>query len=147
MTGHRELPPDFDKNKLYDKLEELIAGGCDTFFCGMAEGFDLLALQCLADLKQKYRFYIEACVPYEGQEGGYSPENKRLYRSLISWCDREVVFFTSYRNGCYLVRDRYMVDCADVVLAYCTKDTGGTAYTVKYAAEKKTPVINLYETR
>lgn len=147
LTGHRELPPDFDKNRLYDKLEELIKDGCDTFLCGMAQGFDLAALDCLADLKRKYKFYVEACVPFEGQETGYPFSEKWKYRTLVDWCDRKTVLFERYQNGCYLVRDRYMVDCADVLLAYCTKKTGGTAYTMKYALEKKIPVINLFETR
>lgn len=140
LTGHRALPPDFDKNRLCDTLEELIKGGCDTFLCGMAEGFDLLALDCLADLRQKYKFFIEACIPFEGQELSFRDLEKARYRNLIQWCDRKTVLFESYQNGCYLVRDRYMVDCADFVLAYCTKSTGGTAYTVKYAKEKNIPV-------
>ena len=143
LTGHRELPSDFNKNVLYDTLEELIQEGCDHFLCGMAAGFDLLALDCLVSLKQKYKFTIEACIPFEGQEKGFSFAEKWKYRTLIDWCDKKTVFFERYQNGCYLVRDRYMVDGADVVLAYCTRDTGGTAYTVRYAKEKNVPVIRL----
>ena len=141
LTGHRALPPDFNVNGLYDKLEELILRGCDTFFCGMAQGFDLTALKCLVSLKQKYKFYLEACIPYEGHESGFSAESKKDFYELISWCDKKSVMFEKYRDGCFLVRDRYMVDCADAVLAYCTKRTGGTAYTVNYAMKKSKPVI------
>ncbi|MDE7158688.1 MAG: DUF1273 domain-containing protein [Clostridiales bacterium] len=136
LTGHRELPPDFNTNALYDCLEEIIKAGCDTFFCGMAEGFDLKALECLKDLKGKYRIYIEACIPYEGQEMHFPPELRKKYRELLMWCDRKTVLFPNYRNGCFLIRNRYMVDCADFLLAYCTKPSGGTAYTVNYAREK-----------
>lgn len=136
LTGHRELPQKFDKNQLYDRLEELIKKGYDTFFCGMAEGFDLIALECLRDLKEKYHIYIEACVPYEGQELHFAPAERKKYRELLLWCDRKTVLFPGYRNGCFLVRNRYMVDCADTVLAYCVKTSGGTAYTVNYAREK-----------
>lgn len=141
LTGHRDLPPDFDRNALYDKLEELAAGGCNSFLCGMAEGFDLLALDCLADLKQRYPLYLEACVPYRGFARRRSPKAIEEYNRLLSWCDRETVLFPSYRKGCYLLRDRYMVDCADVVLAYCKKETGGTAYTVNYARGKGLSVL------
>ena len=147
LTGHRQLPETFDGNALYDKLEELIKDGCDSFLCGMAEGFDLLALNCLAVLKRKYRIYIEACIPFEGQELTFRDREKARYQNLIQWCDRKTVIFESYQNGCYLARDRYMVDCADFVLAYCTKNTGGSAYTVNYAKQKNVPVINLAETR
>lgn len=143
VTGHRDLPVGFDENHVYDGLEELILQGYDTFFCGMAEGFDLLALSCLVGLKRKYRIYVEACIPYDGQEIRYSAENRRKYRELLEWCDRKTVLFEGYRNGCFLARDRYMVDCADLVFAYCTKNTGGTAYTVRYAADKNVPVLFL----
>ena len=72
LTGHRDLPDAFDKNALYDALEALIRRGCDRFLCGMARGFDLAALACLADLKQRYRITLVACVPYAGQERGFS---------------------------------------------------------------------------
>lgn len=143
LTGHRALPAEFDPNSLYDRLEELIEGGCETFLCGMAQGFDLVALRCLADLKQKHSLYIEACIPYEGFERRFSAEEKRNFTELLTWCDRKTVLFEHYREGCFLSRDRYMVDCADVVLAYCKRETGGTAYTVTYARKKNKPVLFL----
>ena len=140
LTGHRELPPAFDDNALYDGLEALIKEGYDCFYCGMAEGFDLRALQCLVALKQKYRFTVVACIPFEGQEKGFSRENRQTYRSLLPWCDVTRLLFPTYRNGCYLVRNRYMVDRADLLFAYCVKERGGAAYTVRYAKEKGVPV-------
>lgn len=145
MTGHRKLPREFDKNAVYDRLEELIKSGCDTFFCGMAEGFDLLALECLTDLKQKYRIYIEACIPYAGQESKFCAEERKKYRELLSWCDKRTVIFPAYRNGCFLIRNKYMVDCCDVLLAYCTKSSGGSAFTVNYAREKEKEIVFIGE--
>lgn len=141
LTGHRELPENFDINPVYDALEELIRQGCHTFYCGMAMGFDLLALECLIDLKQKYTFTIEACIPFVGQENRFSALDKVRYHEYLQWCDKKTVLFPSYQTRCYLARDRYMVDRADVVLAYCTKNSGGTAYTVGYAREKGIKVI------
>ena len=141
LTGHRELPENFDENALYDKLEEFLKKGCDTFFCGMAQGFDLRALKCLVDLKKKYSFHIEACIPYLGQERGYPAEEKKLYHELLQWCDIKTVIFENFQRGCFLARNRYMVDCSDVVLAYCHKSTGGSAYTANYALNNRKPVI------
>ncbi len=141
LTGHRVLPENFDCKQLFDELEALIRGGCDTFFCGMAEGFDLMCLRLLTELRDRYSFFIEACVPCRGQENSFSAENKLLYRDLIKKCDKTTVLSERYKNGCFLVRDRYMVDCADFVFAYCTKNTGGTAYTVRYAQSAGKNVI------
>lgn len=143
LTGHRALPPDFDGNALYDKLEELIVKGCDTFYCGMAQGFDLTALNFLVQLRRKYRFQIEACIPFEGHERRFSYAEQRLFYELLEWCDRKTVSCPGYSKGSFLKRDRYMVDNADVVLAFCRKSEGGTAYTVEYALKKKIPVIFL----
>lgn len=141
LTGHRDLPETFDKNALYDKLEEMIRLGCDTFLCGMAQGFDLAALECLADLRQRYPFSIEACIPYRGQREGLAFSKREQYERLLSWCDRKTELFPEYQNGCFFARDRYMVDRADVVLAYCLRETGGTAYTVRYARKRGVPVV------
>lgn len=140
LTGHRDLPEKFDKNAVYDELERFLRDGYDYFYCGMAQGFDLTALECLVTLRKKYRFRVEACIPYAGQEEYFSQKEKALYRSLIGWCDKVTVLCDGYREGCFLIRDRYMVDGADAVLAYCKRETGGTAYTVRYAQKKGLPV-------
>ncbi len=136
ITGHRELRPDLDKNKVYDALEELILEGYTTFYDGMAQGFDLLALECLVDLKQRYHVRIEACIPYMGQEKYMGKADAELYRRLLTWCDETHILGEKFLRGCYLSRDRYMVDRCDLLLAYMYKDVGGTAYTVKYAKDR-----------
>lgn len=140
LTGHRELPQNFPVNELYDTLEELIRGGCTRFRCGMASGFDLEALSCLSDLRQKYVFTIEACIPYAGHVQSFSSEEQLRYRVLLSWCEEKKVLYPEYTRGCYLARDRYMVDGADILVAYCTRQKGGAAYTVRYARERGVPV-------
>ena len=141
LTGHRVLPDTFDRKLLFDELEGLIKEGCTSFFCGMAEGFDLLSLQFLVELKESYPIYIEACVPFKGQERTFSHPYRLLYTDLIKKCDRVTYLFENYKNGCFLVRDRYMVDCSDLLFAYCTRSSGGSAYTVRYAKSLKKQVI------
>ncbi|MDE6411523.1 MAG: DUF1273 domain-containing protein [Clostridia bacterium] len=141
LTGHRVLPKDFNEKKLSEELELLIISGYTYFYCGMAEGFDLRALKVLIDLKKQYSIKIEACVPYRGQEKKFSAEMKTLYKSLINACDERTVFFEKYTDGCYLLRNRYMVEKSDCVYAYCTRETGGTAYTVRYAKSKGKSIV------
>lgn len=136
LTGHRVLPANFNEKKLSEELESLIKEGYTYFYCGMAEGFDLVALKVLADLKKNYPITIEACIPHRGQENKFSAEMKTLYKSLIQECDETSVFFEKYTEGCFLIRNRYMVDKSDCVYAYCKRKTGGTAYTVRYAESK-----------
>lgn len=140
LTGHRELPADFDKNALIDLLEERILAGTDYFLCGMAAGFDLLALECLLYLRQKHKIKIEACIPCLGQESSFGSYERERYQKFLEACDRKTVLFDNYRQGCYHARDRYMVNCADELVAYCKRTKGGTAYTVREAGKKGIPV-------
>ena len=41
LTGHRVLGKGFSRERLEQCLRALIAEGADTFYCGMALGFDL----------------------------------------------------------------------------------------------------------
>ena len=140
LTGHRVLPANFNEQKLSEELENLIKDGCYYFYCGMAEGFDLCALKILVSFKKTYPVKIEACVPYKGNY--FSAQMKTLYRELILQCDETTVFFDRYTDGSFLIRNRYMVDKADIVFSYCTRNTGGTAYTLRYAESKGKKVIH-----
>ncbi len=133
LTGHRDLSEDFDGEALRKALDELLEAGYTTFCCGMARGFDLYALSYLVERKEAYHVCIEAYVPYIKQEDRYPEEERELYRKLITQCDVVHVCGKHYFRGVELVRDKQMVEKADLVLAYLRKDTGGTYYTVKYA--------------
>ena len=141
ITGHRELPRDFDKNALYDELDNLVREGCDEFLCGMAEGFDLTALDCLLSLREKYPLILHACIPFAQQDKYFSHDNKKLYAKLLAACNVKTVLSESYFEGCFLARNRFMVDRCDVLFAYCTQKTGGTRYTVNYARKAGIPVL------
>ena len=137
FTGHRELFGDFSKTKLKKQIEKLIQEGVLVFFVGMAKGFDLAAAEEVIKLKKKYPVKLVACIPYYGQEKGYSEKDKKRYVAILKKCDEQVLTTDSYFRGCELVRNKYMVDNATHLIAYLKKDTGGTAYTVKYFKKKK----------
>ena len=141
ITGHRELPDEFNKTALYEELENLIKEGYDTFLCGMAEGFDLLCLECLLSLRQKYRIYTQACIPFPEQDKKMPQPWKKIYCELLQNCDTKTIVSENYYTGVFLVRDRYMVDRCDALFAYCKKEKGGAYYTVSYAKSKEIPVI------
>ena len=143
LTGHRKLAADFRTEELSAKLEELLELRCTKFLCGMARGFDLTALSCLVKLREKYKFEIEACIPYAGHEMSFSAEERKLYEAGLACCDQKTVILGAYHPGCFFARNRYMVEHADAVLAYCKRDQGGTAYTAEYALKKGVPVIFL----
>ena len=138
FTGHRELGDDFSKFRLKKTIETLIKQGTENFYNGMAMGFDLLAAECVLALRKKHpHVKLIACVPCYGQEKYFSDADKKRYVKILKKADETVVLSDHYYQGCMQNRDKYMVERADVMIAYCTKATGGAAYTVKIFKKRK----------
>lgn len=137
FTGHRELDADLDKKKLKKELISLIENGVDTFYNGGAVGFDLLAGEIIIRLKKKYtQIKLILCIPCPEQDKYYSDADKKRYQKIYKKSDETIVLSETYTKYCMLARDRYMADKADVLFAYKRKETGGTAYTVRYFTKK-----------
>lgn len=138
FTGHRELERDFSQRKLKKEIEALINRGVDTFYCGMALGFDLCAAETVLKIKKRTPFIkLIACIPCYGQEKHYSEKDKQRYVRILKEVDEQIVLSDVYFGGCMLARNRYMADKADILVAYLKKESGGTAYTVKYFKKNK----------
>lgn len=139
FTGHRVMSESFSKEKLQKIVFELAERGVKNFFCGMAKGFDLCAGEAVIKIKENFpNVKLIACVPYFGQEKEYTQEDKNRYVTILRNCDAKFTFADTYYRGCTLIRDRYMADNAEVLVAYLKKKTGGTAYTVRYFQQKYT---------
>ena len=139
FTGHREIDKGFSIEKLQKTVFDLVQKGVENIYCGMAKGFDLCAGEAVMKPKETFpNVKLIACVPYFGQEKGYLQEDKQRYVKILKNCDLKITLSAEYYKGCTLARDRYMADCADVLVAYLKKEKGGTAYTVGYF-EKKYP--------
>ena len=84
FTGHRELENDIDLPYLKECVQGIIDRGYETFLCGMAWGFDLLAAQAVLELKEDNpQIKLIACVPCPGQEKNFPEEEKIKYKEII----------------------------------------------------------------
>lgn len=138
FTGHRRLEADFSARKLKKEIKKMMSAGVAVFYNGMAMGFDLIAAEQVLELKKKFpSVKLIACVPCYGQEKYFSEEDKRRYAAILKKADETIILSDHYYNGCMQNRDRYMADRADVMIAYCKKEEGGAAYTVKYFSKRK----------
>lgn len=134
FTGHRVLEEDFSKKQFKKLLEQLIKDGIKTFYNGLARGFDLTACETVLALKKKYKdIRLIGCIPCFNQDSTFPDSDKKRYQAVLKKLDETVLVSEKmYFNGCMHKRNRYMCDKADVMVAYCKKATGGTAYTVQY---------------
>ena len=146
FTGHRQVE-DADRGRLRQRLSETVESlaldGIEIFYCGGAVGFDAIAAEVVLEKRERLGIKLCIVVPYSGQEDGYTPDQRRQYERILAAADERVTVSTKSDRNAYHIRNRYMVDRAEVCVAYLAFEHGGTAYTVKYAEKKSIPVINI----
>lgn len=143
VTGHRDLPPGavpFVTEALELAVEQAVLEGFTCFLSGFAEGVDLLFAEIVAQRRSAYpHIRLEAILPCRARY-----QKLLLYdntHTLLDACQDVYFISEDYTKGVYLKRDRYMVDRSSQVIAvYDGRETGGTAYTVRYAGGKGKPV-------
>lgn len=143
ITGHRTLEKDLTREYVKGYLDKLVESNFNTFYVGMAVGFDTLCFQILEEIRKTKKIKIIACVPCPSQPAKFSEMQKKEYFRMVESADEKVVLSESYTPYCMQKRNQYMVDNSRVVLAYLRKDFGGTANTVNYARRKGIEIINI----
>lgn len=136
------------ENKIYDAVFAAVRDGTDTFYCGMAMGFDLLCGKAVVDLKRmsaEKEIRLIAAIPFTNQSERFKPTWKKLYEIVLAEADETVIISEAYHRGCFTERNRYMVDKSDNVITYYDGQSGGTANTLRYAASKGKKITNLSE--
>ena len=155
FTGYRPFKLPFeitnsDKNYLrfYKRAKNLITAQIDLgniyFISGMAQGADLILTDIILDLKKTDKnIFLECAVPFKGQCGNFTEENRILYEKAIKNCDKLTVLCNSYSINSFIIRNKYMVDSSDIVIAVYDGKSGGTKFTYDYAIKKGKQVILL----
>ena len=146
FTGHRNIPLNKRKavvQRLKTELSALINNGYQFFGTGGALGFDTIAAQTVLELKEKYtHIKLILVLPCPNQTRGWNDTDKQIYDYIKSRADKVVYTSQEYWRGCMHKRNRHLVDNSSVCICYLTEDTGGAAYTVKYAKMKQLKISN-----
>lgn len=118
--------------------KKLISSKATIAITGMAIGGDtLFALEAL-DLGLK----VWAAIPFDGQEKKWPRKSQDLYNKILS-NPLVTSFYISepgYANYKFQVRNEWMVDECDLLVAVYDGTTGGTHNTVKYAEKVGKPL-------
>ena len=149
FTGHRTIPLLKNRKvekKLSEVLESLIEEGYCFFGAGGALGFDTMAAQTILSLRKKHNeIKLILVLPCKNQTRGWTDKDISIYENIMEQADKVVYTQEHYDRGCMFKRNRHLVDNSSICIAYLTEETGGTAYTVKYANQKGVRVINIAE--
>ena len=124
-----------DKKKILRYLEERVGDAYCEFFLGEYGSFDFFAYECAKEFKKKhFNSRLMFITPYLS-----SDYQKKERFDQIVYPNLENVplkFAISHRN-------RWMIEQADIVIAYITHTYGGAYATYRYAMQKKKEVFNL----
>lgn len=130
-----------------EEIERAVERGAECFVCGMAPGFDLWAADEVLRLRAEGRIGVDVqlrcAVPYPNFEHSFGKEYRSLYESVMEGADETLYLSHGYHHGCYARRNDYLVECADLVVAYYEGGEGGTRYTLRRAMREGVPIVNL----
>ncbi len=136
------------ENKLYSAVFSLPKEGVTKFYCGMAEGFDIIAAEAVLDLRESIKdtiIELVAVIPFKDQSKGFKKGWKERYDKILKLADKVVILSDKYFNGCFAKRNCYMVDNSDIVLTYFDGKAGGTGSTLNYAKKLGKSIVNVAE--
>lgn len=111
---------------------------------GMALGWDQAVAQACVDLDIPYT----AAVPFEGQEELWPVASRSKYKRLLTWASRVEIVTERYTMPvarALQVRNEWMVDRCETVLALWDGTFGGTHNCILYAEKQRRPIVNLWE--
>ncbi len=109
---------------------------------GMALGWD----QRVAEASLLASIPFVAAVPFYGQESKWPARAQSVYREIIAQAiEVKIVSPGGYAPEKMQLRNRWMVDGADRMLALWNGGDGGTANCVRYAEIKQKPITNLWD--
>ena len=147
LTGHRFIP-ESEQIRVIERTEteirSLIDKGVRYFGVGGAIGYDTLAAKLLFRLRDTEFPHIRVILvyPFDGYTSRWSPRQREEAGKLERMYDKMVRSAEKPGREAYLQRDRHLVDASAHCICFCTKSTGGTAYTVRYALKRGLDVRN-----
>ena len=147
FSGHRRIPNEdllIIKQKLMGAITSAIKDGYIFFGAGGALGFDTLAAQTVLELKKQYaHIRLILVLPCLSQARYWREQDISEYELIKRSADKVVYTSQEYSYDCMHKRNRHLVENSSLCICYLKEESGGTAYTVKYAESRGLRIINL----
>lgn len=154
ITGHQPQRFKFKYNEHYKlciKIKKALTAeiinfynqGVRIFWVGGSIGVDTWAGEIIIDLKKQKEYEdMRLCValPFPDFKERYDARQQTRLRDILRVCDEQIITSEEESERAYQIRNEYMVNHSDCVLAVC--DNGcvirsGTGMTVNYAIKKR----------
>lgn len=110
----------------------------------MAMGTDIWAAEIVLERKKMNKdLHLICALPHPNFESRRSMTEKMKFNKILKNADLVKEINDHYFTGCYQVRNEWMVDRSNLVIAVFNGQKSGTKNTVDYAFRKGIGVINV----
>lgn len=152
VTGHRPEKLAFNGLRAYSKemdtllyyfaKDHLTKQNPDIVISGMALGWDI----AMADAAIALDIPVAAAVPFEGQEKKWPTSSQKRYHAILKKCQVvQIVSPGDYSAVKMDLRNQWMVNHCDRLLALHDGSFGGTNNCVRFAGHKGIQIVNVWE--
>ena len=132
------------RKRLRQVIDRLVERGYTEYVSGVAMGFDTWVAEDVIEVrKNNPNIRLECAIPCPNQDKNWSFRDKVRRKKILYHADSKPVICEHYNDQCFHIRNRYMVDKADVVVCCYDGQKGGTGYTVNYALKADKIVVQI----
>lgn len=104
------------------------------FISGGALGMDMFAAEAVVELRKQHpEVILEMVSPFDDQASKWPEEYRARHDLLFELADITTATSHIYTKSAMFIRNRYLVNNADLLLAAYDGQPGGTAMTIGYA--------------
>lgn len=151
ITGHRpnKLGNDYDLvsplvKEIKSSIIKILVNECNdlknlTLISGMALGIDTL----FAKIAIEFDYPLHAYIPCMGQEKMWVQKSKDLYNEILQHplCNVRYISRQNYTPSCMQLRNEWMVNDCNLLIAVWDGTSGGTKNCVDYAKAQGRRII------
>ena len=109
-------------------------------------GTDIWTAEIILKRKKKNKkIHLVCALPHPGFESRRGFSEKTKFNRILRKADIVIEINDHYFPRCYQVRNQWMVDRSNLVIAVFNGERGGTKNTIDYASSKGICVVNVLE--
>ena len=159
FTGYRpqKMPFGFDetdprcidfKKRVQATIQTLYDIGYRHFISGGALGMDMFAAEAVVELRKQHpEVILEMVSPFDDQASKWPEEYRARHDLLFELADITTATSHVYTKSAMFIRNRYLVNNADLLLAAYDGQPGGTAMTCELAHRYNIPIMKIKPTQ
>lgn len=122
---------------LQQEIEKVIESGCTRFLTGMEWGVEIICAEIILKLKEQHpQVHLVCILPYEEQAAKWNEEYRDRYFDILERSNDMKLISTRFTSDCYRLRDEYIVQHSNRILAVLDDEKNEIVSLVEKAIRK-----------